>query len=146
MGARQWHHIERRLTLPSRGRAKGRFAPFGPPLMSNVRPQVSRIERTVQAVTACRMVVALVGAAFVLGVSSCGTSYAVADGHESIGSATMLSDGSIGLHLRAEHGSTVGDALIQVRPDDPRYAEILAHIGGLAPGEEKPVPPWPVSK
>ena len=26
-----------RLTLPSSGRAKGRFAPFGPPLMSNVR-------------------------------------------------------------------------------------------------------------
>ena len=28
-----------RLTLPSSGRSKGRFAPFGPPLMSNVRPQ-----------------------------------------------------------------------------------------------------------
>jgi hypothetical protein len=27
-----------RLTLPSSGRSKGRFAPFGPPLMSNVRP------------------------------------------------------------------------------------------------------------
>ena len=25
------------LTPPSSGRAKGRFAPFGPPLMSNVR-------------------------------------------------------------------------------------------------------------
>ena len=31
-------HTERRhLTPPSSGRAKGRFAPFGPPLMSNVR-------------------------------------------------------------------------------------------------------------
>jgi hypothetical protein len=28
----------KRLTLPSSGRSKGRFAPFGPPLMSNVRP------------------------------------------------------------------------------------------------------------
>src|SRR6266705_4518960 len=28
-----------RLTLPSSGRSKGRYAPFGPPLMSNVRPQ-----------------------------------------------------------------------------------------------------------
>ena len=27
----------RNLTLPSSGRSKGRFAPFGPPLMSNVR-------------------------------------------------------------------------------------------------------------
>jgi hypothetical protein len=28
-----------RLTSPSSGRSKGRFAPFGPPPMSNVRPQ-----------------------------------------------------------------------------------------------------------
>ena len=28
-----------RLTPPSSGRSKGRFAPFGPPLMSNVRPR-----------------------------------------------------------------------------------------------------------
>ena len=28
----------RNLTLPSSGRSKGRFAPFGSPLMSNVRP------------------------------------------------------------------------------------------------------------
>ena len=27
------------LTPPSSGRSKGRFAPFGPPLMSNVRPR-----------------------------------------------------------------------------------------------------------
>ena len=33
--ARRW-----RLTPPSSGRPKGRFAPFGPPLMSNVRHRV----------------------------------------------------------------------------------------------------------
>jgi hypothetical protein len=32
------------LTLPSRGRFKGRCAPFGPPLMSNVRPQLEMIK------------------------------------------------------------------------------------------------------
>ena len=31
-----------RLTPPSSGRPKGRFAPFGPPLMSNVRPHAVR--------------------------------------------------------------------------------------------------------
>ena len=31
-----------RLTPPSSGRSKGRFAPFGPPLMSNVGPQLAR--------------------------------------------------------------------------------------------------------
>ena len=30
----------RHLTPPSSGRSKGRFAPFGPPLMSNVRPHM----------------------------------------------------------------------------------------------------------
>jgi len=33
----------RHLTIPSSGRSKGRFAPFGPPLMSNVRPHASGI-------------------------------------------------------------------------------------------------------
>ena len=32
----------RRLTPPSSGRPKGRFAPFAPPLMSNVRPRLSQ--------------------------------------------------------------------------------------------------------
>jgi len=31
------------LTLPSSGRPKGRFAPFGPPLMSNVRPHAMHL-------------------------------------------------------------------------------------------------------
>jgi len=31
------------LTPPSSGRSKGRFAPFGPPLMSNVRPPWRRM-------------------------------------------------------------------------------------------------------
>ena len=37
-------HPNRGLTLPSSGRSKGRFAPFGPPLMSNVRPLKRRRE------------------------------------------------------------------------------------------------------
>jgi hypothetical protein len=36
MGACPRLYIERRLTLPSTGRSRGRFAAFGPPLMSNV--------------------------------------------------------------------------------------------------------------
>ena len=35
----------RRLTPPSSGRPKGRFAPFGPPLMSNVRPHCEQSAR-----------------------------------------------------------------------------------------------------
>jgi hypothetical protein len=28
-------------------------------------------------------------------------------------------------------------------PSDPRYQEVLKHLGGLKPGDDKLVPPWP---
>jgi hypothetical protein len=63
---------------------------------------------------------------------------------ESIGSATMKEDGTLVLQLRAEgEGGMIGDAYITYAPDDERYADTLEHLGGLAPGESKPVPPWP---
>lgn len=64
----------------------------------------------------------------------------------SIGAATMLADGTINLQLRAEIDSAVGDTMIQIKPSEPRYQDIITHVGGLKPGEEKPVPPWRVSK
>jgi hypothetical protein len=30
-----------------------------------------------------------------------------------------------------------------VPPDDPRYANYVAHLGGMKPGEAKPIPPFP---
>ena len=62
---------------------------------------------------------------------------------ESIGSATMKDDGTIVLMLRATGGGAVGDALVTYPKSHPKYAEILAHLGGLKPGESKPVPPFP---
>jgi hypothetical protein len=62
----------------------------------------------------------------------------------SIGSAKMKDDGTLVLQLRATgEGGIVGDAYITYEPDDPRYQETLDHLGGLEPGQEKPVPPWP---
>lgn len=62
----------------------------------------------------------------------------------SIGQATMNEDGTIVLQLRAEAGDgTVGDALVTYAPGDAGYNEVLEHLGGLAPGQSKPVPPWP---
>ncbi len=61
-----------------------------------------------------------------------------------IGSATMKEDGTILLQLRAEGpGGIRGDALLTYPPGHPEYKKILKHLGGLRPGEEKPVPPWP---
>ena len=51
---------QRCLTLPSSGRSKGRFAPFGPPLMSNVRAllwkQLRRLSHAAQVDRAARQI------------------------------------------------------------------------------------------
>jgi hypothetical protein len=57
----------------------------------------------------------------------------------SIGVATMEKDGTIVLQLRAEGGGALGDALLRYPIDHARYAEILRHLGGLEPGQSKPL-------
>ena len=60
----------------------------------------------------------------------------------SIGQASMLADGTIILRLRAEGPGTIGDAMFTYKPGDKDYQSTLHHVGGLQPGENKPVPPW----
>lgn len=63
---------------------------------------------------------------------------------ENVGMAEMLDDGTIHLHMRtAERNGTVGEALMIVKQDDPRYAEMLAHVPGLEPGGAQPLRPFP---
>jgi hypothetical protein len=61
----------------------------------------------------------------------------------SIGTARMKDDGTIVMQLRAQTGGAVGDAQVTYAPTSPQYQDVLKHLGGLRPGEEKPVPPWP---
>ena len=61
-----------------------------------------------------------------------------------IGSATMLADGTIVLDLIAEGpGGMRGHGRLTYPTTHKRYEEILKHLGGLKPGESKPVPPFP---
>jgi hypothetical protein len=60
-----------------------------------------------------------------------------------IGTATMEPDGTIVLMLRAEGSGAVGDALLKYPRGHKQYDEILQHLGGLRPGETKPVSPFP---
>lgn len=61
----------------------------------------------------------------------------------SVGVATLQPDGAIVLQLRAGGpGGQVGDALIRMPPDDPRYAPIREHLGEMKVGESVPVRPW----
>jgi len=62
----------------------------------------------------------------------------------SIGTARMRDDGTIVMKLRAlGPGGAVGDAEVTYAPTSPQYRDVLAHLGGLQRGEEKPVLPWP---
>ena len=62
----------------------------------------------------------------------------------SIGIARMLHDETIVLDLRAEGpAGQVGDAQLRYPKGSAKYQDVLKHLGGLKPGESKPVPPWP---
>jgi hypothetical protein len=62
----------------------------------------------------------------------------------SIGVASMDSDGSINLRLRADNASgLLGEVNVTYKPEDPQYVSILDHLGGLTPGQVKLVKPWP---
>lgn len=61
---------------------------------------------------------------------------------EYIGDATMTEDGTIILNLRAEGDGIVGHGQFTYTPDQPEYKDVLDHIGGIKPGERKPVRPW----
>ena len=54
-----------------------------------------------------------------------------------IGVATMSSDGTVTLNLRSPDGA---EGVLAYPRSDPNYARIVSHIGGIRPGEHKPVP------
>jgi hypothetical protein len=56
----------------------------------------------------------------------------------------MNADRTIVLYLTAHgHGGIIGDGSRVYPPSHPDYQMVLAHLGGLEPGESKPVPPFP---
>lgn len=60
-----------------------------------------------------------------------------------IGTARMMADGTIVLDLLARGRGASGDARLTYPLGDPQYQAILRHLGGLQPGEIKPVRPFP---
>ena len=60
----------------------------------------------------------------------------------SIGVATMTEDGTITLRLRSLPPGPIAEGTMSYKPGDPQYEEIKKHIGGIKPGETKPVRPW----
>ena len=64
-----------------------------------------------------------------------------AESNDSIGVARMDENGMLYLQLRAEGADgTVGDAMFQFPPTHKKYQYWLDRLGGLEPGQSKPVP------
>lgn len=60
-----------------------------------------------------------------------------------IGEATMLPDGSLSVKIKPDGPPQRGETgAVVFKPDNPRYKEILAHVGDMKPGERKPIAPW----
>ena len=61
---------------------------------------------------------------------------------DSVGRAKMSADGTITLQLRSLWPDPIAEGELVFPPDDPQYEEIKHHLGGITPGESKPVPPF----
>jgi hypothetical protein len=61
---------------------------------------------------------------------------------DSVGTAKMTADGTITLRLRSLWPDPIAEGELVYAPDDPQYGEIKRHLGGIAAGQSKPVPPW----
>ena len=63
-----------------------------------------------------------------------------------VGLARSEEDGTIRLNLvTQDDAGRRGEATIVVVPGDDDYEDTVTHLGGIAPGESKPIPPWPDS-
>jgi|SRR5271169_1755303 len=59
---------------------------------------------------------------------------------DSVGTAKMSADGTITLALRAWPKPPAESQLVYA-PNNSQYEDIKRHLGGIAPGQSKPVPP-----
>lgn len=62
---------------------------------------------------------------------------------DAIGYATMLEDGTIRLDLRVTSTGNLARSVIEYKPGNAEYSDVMKHIGGIKLGERKLVPPWP---
>ncbi len=60
---------------------------------------------------------------------------------DSVGTARMRENGTITLRLHTLWPQPFAESLHVYAPNDPQYGFIERHLGGISPGETKPVPP-----
>ncbi len=55
-----------------------------------------------------------------------------------VGSAYMQPNGTLEMSLRTEtQDGTIGEAFLVIPKGDPRYADMVKHLGGIKPGRER---------
>ncbi len=62
---------------------------------------------------------------------------------KSVGVAKMLENGTILVGVPGPGDDDRAQAVLEISPGDSTYQPLLDHVGGLKPGESKPIPPWP---
>jgi len=60
---------------------------------------------------------------------------------DSVGTAKMSADGTITLRIRSLWPQPVAETELVYAPGSSQYGDIKRHLGGITPGETKPVPP-----
>lgn len=85
------------------------------------------------------------GAQLICGCAhSTGTGLKPTETGDVIGTATMLSDRKIVMTLSSvDCEGAVVHMEDTTAPGDPGYADLVAHLGGVSPGQTKPVHAWP---
>ena len=63
------------------------------------------------------------------------------EGIDSVGTAKMSADGTITLRVHSLWPQPFAESQLTYAPDNAQYGEIKRHLGGMTPGETKPVPP-----
>jgi hypothetical protein len=60
---------------------------------------------------------------------------------DSVGNASMSADGTITLRVRSLWPQPFAETTLVYAPGDAQYGMIKHHLGGITPGQSKPVPP-----
>ena len=61
---------------------------------------------------------------------------------DSIGVATMDEDRVITMHIRSLPPGPIAEGTFKYAPDSKDYLDMFSHLGGIVPGQSKPVKPW----
>jgi len=79
---------------------------------------------------------------FIIFLTACENTMNTENNEDTIGVASLNDEQILAVRLRTEDGF-IAESYFELTPSDSRYQKFIDHVGGIEPGEEKPIPPWP---